>query len=166
MTDPQHAGRRRRHRLLSPVAFGIHHLVHNDLREFFERELGHSTFFFYEFFFDQPHTRWDTSQGALHRTNCVTAPFLSRVVYQNRFIPALNVESLRQISSPNDIESVPLTRSSLRDYWGDLDTMSIPLGETDVLQALFSNNGWALLIKRTQITSPLNSGFNNTPMAL
>src|SRR5271157_3248739 len=137
MIDPRETGKRRRHKLLSPVAFGIHHLVHNDLREFFERQLGHSTFFFYEFFLDQPHTRWDAPQSALQRTNCVTAPFLSRVVYQNRFIPALNAESLRSISTANDIESVPLTRSSLHDYWGDLDTMSVPLGDTDVLQALF-----------------------------
>jgi Sigma-54 interaction domain len=129
----------KRHHLLSPAAFGIHHLVSKDLQTFFEERLHHSTFFFYEYFLEKPYTRWDDIREPHYDTQAVTAPFLSRQIYKTGFIPALNLETLTRLQKHDDIGAVPLTDGTLKEYWSDLDTMRIKVEYTDLLRALLEN---------------------------
>ncbi len=125
-----------RQKILLPAAYGIHHMVNRELRQFFADKVGHSTFFFYEFFLQKPCTRWMDPADALEDEQAVTAPFLSRVINQTGFLPALNSDTLDDIETPADIDVVPLTRSSYRDYWRNIDTMAVKIQDAEVLKTL------------------------------
>jgi hypothetical protein len=126
----------KRSRLLSPVAFGIHHRISADLQRFFEESVGHSSFFFYEFFLEKAITRGRRLEEILLSAQAVTAPFLSRVIYKTGFMPALNLQILLDLKRVEDVESVPLTRENLERYWTDADSMHCSINETELLRAL------------------------------
>jgi hypothetical protein len=124
----------KRHRILLPAAYGIHHKINIDLKRFFGEKLGHSTFFFYEFFLENPFTKWDADMFDSFRT--ITTPFLSRVVYDTGFIPALNVETVRKLKKLEEIEVVPLTQEAFHLYWSDLASMKLRVNDAETLKSL------------------------------
>lgn len=125
-----------KHKILPPAAFAIHKNVSEAIRDYFERTLGHTNFYFYEFFFAKPLSRGTPLDELLDRKDAVMAPFLSRILSQTGFIPALNEEELTKIKKPSDIQLEPLTPETFQKYWSQPEMLDCQIRDTDILQRL------------------------------